>query len=65
VVKLPPLVTQLSDVIETQFLCQPLCLGRVNFSMAPSETLSDKTGSEKSKMMTEKNDIKRSSVSTR
>jgi len=32
--------------------------------MAPSETLSDETGSQKSKMAAEKNEIKRSSVST-
>jgi len=40
----------------------PKFLG-VNFSMAPSETLSDETGSQKSKMAAEKNEIKRSAVS--
>jgi len=37
--------------------------GGVNLSMAPSETLSDETGCQKSKMAAEKNEIKRSSVS--
>jgi len=49
-----PLVTQLSDLIETQFWCLPRCFRRYAFQWQQLETLSDETGSQKSNMMAEK-----------
>jgi len=58
VVKLPPPSNSAIRRDRKTILVSTPIFSGVNFSMAPSETLSDETGSQKSKMAAEKTELK-------